>query len=398
MQRKENGVLSELLLRILTRLGGRDLVYPLRLLYGRSFGMFVKRIARLRRVASSMRAALEVPPLPLRLQIETTDVCNFKCRMCTREVIEGMNTKMMSLEQFQGIVEEISPYYLTLNGLGEPLIDKTIFEKLEFAHNRGIMTAMPTNGTYVRGEKLERLSQNLPDTLTFSIDGASKQSFEYVRVLGNFDQVITNYRAILQRRNQGKTRPNARVQVLCALQKANLHDYRPMYELKKSMPGIDSFSLVPVFDYDAEGHAFGGLIPTRQDVLYLHAEIDKEIAGAADSEEAEFYRNWKSTASVWLDHDPSSPTTLCGNSCLVPWYSTYIDTKGRVYPCCYLTNSPHVMGNINEEPFANIWQGERYRSFRHSLVHDRKDLVGCRTCARNDDRRLQQLEHFKIFL
>jgi radical SAM protein with 4Fe4S-binding SPASM domain len=391
-------VFSKLLLSVLPWVGGGDLVYPLRLLYGRSFGIFRKRIGRLRRMASSMRSADEAPPLPVRLQIETTDVCNLKCRMCSREVLDGMNTSTMPLEQFKDIVKEISPYYLTLNGLGEPLIDKTIFEKLEFVHDRGITTAMPTNGTYIRGEKLEKLAQNLPDTLTFSIDGAGKDSYEYVRVLGNFDQVITNYRAILQRRNDGKTRRNTRVQVLCALQKANLRDFRPMYELKKSMPGVDSFSLVPVFDYDADGHAFAGLIPTRQDVQEVHAEIDKAIGEATDSAQAGFYRNWKSTSSVWLDHDPDRPATIYGNSCLVPWYSTYIDTKGRVYPCCYLTNSPHVMGNINQQSFSEIWRGERYKDFRRSLVHDRKNLAGCKTCSRNDDRRLQQFEHFKILL
>jgi radical SAM protein with 4Fe4S-binding SPASM domain len=391
-------VFSDLLLRVLPRVGGRDLVYPLRLLYGRSFGIFLQRISRLRRLASSMRLADEAPPLPVRLQIETTDVCNLKCRMCTREVIDGMNTSTMSLEQFKNVVSQISPYYLTLNGLGEPLIDKTIFEKLEFIHDRGIMTAMPTNGTYIRGEKLEKLAQNLPDTLTFSIDGASKNSYEYVRVLGNFDQMIANYRAILERRSAGKTRPHTRVQVLCALQKANLRDFRPMYELKKSMPGADSFSLVPIFDYDAEGHAFAGLIPTCQDVLALHAEIDKAIGEAADAEEAEFYRNWKSTSSVWLDHGADRPATIYESSCRVPWYSTYIDTKGRVYPCCYLTNSAHVMGNINQQSFSEIWHGERYREFRRLLAHDRKNLAGCRTCPRDDEWGLRQIEHFKILL
>ena len=389
---------AKILLAVLPRIGGRDLVYPLRLLYGRSFGVFLKRVARLRRVAAGMRSAAEAPPLPVRLQIETTDVCNLKCRMCTREVIDGMNTKTMPLEQFQGVVEEIAPYYLTLNGLGEPLIDKTIFEKLGFAHARGIMTAMPTNGTYIRGEKLEKLAQNLPDTLTFSIDGARRESFEYVRVLGNFEQVMGNYRAILERRNQGQTRPHTRVQVLCALQKANLHDYRAMYELKKSMVGIDSFSLVPVFDYDAEGHAFAALIPTRAHVVKLHEEIDKAIAEAGDSEEKTFYEIWKKASAEWLDRDPDSAPKTYGGSCGVPWYSTYIDAKGRVYPCCYLTNSPHVMGNINEQSFSEIWQGERYRQFRRSLVHDRQHLTGCRTCSRNEDRRLQQLEHFKILL
>jgi len=390
--------LRKLLLGVLRRIGGRDFVYPMRLLYGRSFRVFLGRVARLRRVAASMRSADSRPPLPIRLQIETTDICNLKCRMCTRELIEGMNTKTMPLDQFKEVVEETAPYYVTLNGLGEPLLDKTIFEKLAFLHDRGIMTAMPTNGSYIRGEKLENLVRNLPDTITFSIDGASKNSFEYVRLRGDFDQIIANYRALLKQRCEEQARPGTRVQVLCALQKANLRDYRQMYALRKSMPGIDSFSLVPVFDYDAEGHAFANLIPAHEDVLELHAEIDKSISEAANSDEADFYRHWKAISSTWLNHDPESPPDIYGSSCLVPWFSTYIDVKGRVYPCCYLTNSAHVMGNVNEESFSAIWWGQPYQKFRNSLVTARKDLAGCRTCPRNDDHRLRQLEHLKMAL
>jgi MoaA/NifB/PqqE/SkfB family radical SAM enzyme len=56
------------------------------------------------------------------------------------------------------------------------------------------------------------------------------------------------------------------------------------------------------------------------------------------------------------------------------------------------------MGNVNEQSFSEIWQGERYKEFRRRLAHDRKNLVGCRTCPRDDEWGLQQIEHFKILL
>ncbi len=272
--------------KIVGRLGARDLSQPLQLLYGPSFKVFIGRLLRLRAMARSMRRGVEAPPLPVRLQIETTDICNFKCRMCTREVIDGMNTKTMSLEQFKSVVDQIAPYYLTMNGLGEPLLDKTIFDKLAYARQSGIVTAMPTNGTYIRGEKLEQLAENMPDILTFSIDGAQKNSFEYVRVLSNFDQVIANYSSILARRARGETRANTRVNVLCALQKANLRDYKAMWHLKNSMAGVDAFNLVPVFDYDPAGKTFAELVPSRQDVREVTAEIDAAIAETNDPDES----------------------------------------------------------------------------------------------------------------
>ena len=384
--------------KLIASIAGPDLAQPLRLLFGNTSSAGLRRIGRLRRTASAMLRADERPPLPVRLQIETTDQCNLKCRMCTREVIDGMNTMTMPLEQFEKVVDDIDPYYVTMNGLGEPMLDQSIFEKLAFLHEREITTAMPTNGTYLRRAKLDRLAENLPEMLTFSIDGAKKETFEYIRALGDFRQIIENYRRLLEKRECGQSRHGTQINVLCALQKANMHDYREMYSLMKGMKGVDAFDLVPVFDYDPDGSAFSHLVPDARDVQALHKELDQAIAESRDVAEADFYERWKSVSSVWLEHERDFQSKIHGNSCLIPWFSTYIDAKGRVYPCCYLTNTSHVMGNINEDSFGNIWEGERYRRFRHSLVNGRRDLTGCRTCARNDDRRIRQLNRLKFVL
>ena len=300
------------------------------------------------------------------------------------------------------LVEETDPFYVTLNGLGEPLLDKTIFNKLEFLHQRGVMTSMPTNGTYIRRGNIDKFARNLPDVLHFSIDGATKESYEYVRVLGNFEEVVEHYRKLLDLRSQGKTRPGTKIAILCALQKANLFDYRAMYQLVQSMPGLDSFDLVPVFDFDLEGGKFSYLIPSREEVLELHRQLDRAIAGASGDDERDFYRNWKEVSGAWLadTHGPASSAYQAVNShsCVVPWYSAHVDAKGRVYPCCYLTNSEHVMGNIYTSPFEDVWHGERYRKFRSDLMTDRKHLSGCATCPRNDDGRLAQLGKLKLVL
>jgi len=89
----------KMLFAVLDRLSPA-LSYFLRSLSGGSFSLLLARTARLRRVASGMLAASPRPAMPVRLQIETTDVGNFKCIMCSREVIEGMNTKTMPLDEF----------------------------------------------------------------------------------------------------------------------------------------------------------------------------------------------------------------------------------------------------------------------------------------------------------
>ena len=352
-------------------------------------GSLLRRLSRLRRAAGEMRSASPTPSLPVRLQVETTDICNLKCTMCAREVLPNMNTGYMALEQFEKLIEAASPYYVTLNGLGEPLTDKSIFDKLSMLHDKLIITSMPTNGTFVFGDRLTNLAKHLPDRLCFSIDGGKKDTFEKIRRQGDFTKIIENYKNLSALRSQGKTRKNQSIYILMALQKINMHDYQEMFTLYESMTGVDSISLIPVTDYGVEGESLD-VCPSKEEVLILHKEIENSIANSTSENEKAFFKKWKHASSKWLVSTASGSIDAATNNhaCLLPWFSSYVDAKGRVYPCCYLTNSDHVMGNINDEPFEKLWHGETYQTFRKQLAEDRPNLSSCRNCPRNDDRRI----------
>src|SRR5262249_22228840 len=146
--------------------------------------------------------------------------------------------------------------------------------------------------------------------------------------------------------------------VYCALQRGNLHDYRAMYQLTKTLRGIDSFGLVPV----SYGGANAAQIPGKDEVAALHPEPDTAVTEAQDEEEKNFYRQWRTVSAVWLKNKCRSGVDPESNRapCTVPWFSTYIDVKGRVYPCCLLAGTKHVMGTLGKDGsgFAEIWTGE----------------------------------------
>src|SRR5215468_6860017 len=100
------------LFRIADWLFGGALVTPLRLLTGGSFRRLWHRMGRLRAVAAGMLRGGLQPPMPVRLQVETTDVCNLKCRMCTREVLDDMNSRDMQFEPFKNLIVETDPFYV----------------------------------------------------------------------------------------------------------------------------------------------------------------------------------------------------------------------------------------------------------------------------------------------
>lgn len=53
------------------------------------------------------------------------------------------------------------------------------------------------------------------------------------------------------------------------------------------------------------------------------------------------------------------------STCLVPFNQLYIHSSGDVYPCSFVQNNPDfVLGNIQQESLANIWNGEKTRALR----------------------------------
>jgi radical SAM protein with 4Fe4S-binding SPASM domain len=389
----------KLLFDTVERVFGQGTIGPIRLLARDSMRVLLGRLRRLRATAASMSCGSLTPPLPVRVQIETVDVCNLKCRMCSREILEGMNSSIMPFGQFRALIDEAQPFYVTMNGLGEPLMDKSLFSKLAFLRDRNIMTAMPSNGTFINKDRRDLLAANMPDVLQLSIDGATKESFEYIRAGSNFEQIIKHYRAIVQLHREGRTRPGTRIRVLCALQRRNLSEFREMLTLLRSMPGISGFELVPVFNYDAEGGRFNDLVPSADEVRSVHRELEAAIAGSNDDEERQFFERWKHVSTAWLQQPQQAATEVVSrHACIVPWYNTYVDAKGRVYPCCYLLTTGHVMGNVNSASLASIWHGDKYREFRRQLMTARPTLEGCRTCPRNDDSRIQALRRLGLHL
>jgi radical SAM protein with 4Fe4S-binding SPASM domain len=374
---------------------GGTVSYGLRMVSGNSPTALPKRSTRVWRVARGMIRGDLTGAHPVRLQVETTDICNLKCRMCAREALDGMDSTTMTLDAFTKLVDEVNPFYVTMNGLGEPLIDKTIFDKLDVLHDRGIYSSMPTNSTFVDGPRLTKLLSSFPSVLTLSIDGATKESFEYVRRLANFDKTIANARKLITRRAAGEGR-QGELRLLCALQKANLFDFKEMFALVRSL-GAKHFNLAPVFDYEPEGSLYSELIPSKDDVERLLPAIDGHLTTVSDPEETSFMMKWREAATVWLKDHRIIPSEN-KHACTVPWFSTYVDAKGRVYPCCYLLTSEHVMGNVTDAPFNQVWNGASYRKFRERLMSDRPHLSGCNVCPRNDDSLLATLRKYRLLL
>lgn len=152
--------------------------------------------------------------IPERIQIEVVFGCNAICTMCPINMPTERKKGAMDLELFKQIADQMVPYkdYIQkfdLWGLGEPLLDKTLFEKIKYAKHKGFRgLAIATNADLMDREKQDKLLESRIDTIIFSIDGTKKETHEAIRKGVTFEKVIKNARSIIEKRDKGnyKTR------------------------------------------------------------------------------------------------------------------------------------------------------------------------------------------------
>jgi radical SAM protein with 4Fe4S-binding SPASM domain len=317
------------------------------------------------------------------------------CNRLTRPSVDFELTNNIDAPTFARLLDEIKPYYVTLNGLGEPALHKDIDKLLGTCNARAIRTQLPSNMSIPK-VMLEKIAPNPPSVLTFSMHGATKGTFDAISVGGKYEVSTALFEAFLARVDRHKTI----VRILCALQAKNLREHREFYEHLAKWDMLERFNLLPAMDLVPGQAEERRVLPTAAEVEAATAAIDRDIAACGDDQRREqFYRRWRDAVEA-LRPPPPAPAgaevTYHTGPCLVPWYSTYVTARGKVLPCCYLTDEQYVLGDIHEESFEQIWNGKRYREFRRALREDRANLPGCRECPANDASRLRSYNPMSV--
>src|SRR3954454_1396820 len=112
--------------------------------------------------------------LPVEYIVETTAKCNLYCPMCPRET-HKQPKEDMSDDIFERLVRESgsSAEHMMLIGLGEPFMDRKIFDRIEYCEQHRISTLLSTNGTFLDEKMSERLLATPLQHITLSFDGAT---------------------------------------------------------------------------------------------------------------------------------------------------------------------------------------------------------------------------------
>jgi hypothetical protein len=159
---------------------------------------------------------LDVGRLPGRMFIECTAACNISCAeaCCAPEtgITRTRQAGMLDFELFRRVIDEAGPSLTRIDffNYGEAFLHKRAIEMCEYIKTRfpHIYLYTSTNGLAFTEDQARRLVHSGIDEVTFSIDGATPESYSKYRQRGRFDLALANLRAMAdEKRTSGQDLP-----------------------------------------------------------------------------------------------------------------------------------------------------------------------------------------------
>jgi radical SAM protein with 4Fe4S-binding SPASM domain len=252
----------------------------------------------------------------------------------------------MDIELFNKIIAELSPglYNINLYFQGEPLLHPGFSS---FIRNSGkIRTVISTNGHFLSVENCEKIISSGLGKLIISLDGFDQATYSAYRINGCVETVKEGIRNISEARKKGKSSLKIEIQML--INKLN----------ERQIPGMRKLAAAYNATLKLKSMQLSGVNSFSS---WLPSEGRFSRYRLRDGE----YRIKSS-----LPH-----------SCARLWFNPVVTWDGMVIPCCFDKDADHIMGDLNQESFKEIWNGTKFRLFRRVLLADRSAIEICRNCT-----------------
>jgi radical SAM protein with 4Fe4S-binding SPASM domain len=343
------------------------------------------------------------------MSIRITDICNLRCHTCGQW---GDNGFMHGRNLREHRLAEVSPerYLKVFDDLvtsrhrpniyiwgGEPMLYGGILEVIEGATRRGLPVSIATNG-HALAECADQFTQFPLFLLQVSIDGHRAETHNALRPSAGDGDSFTVIESGLLAIKEAKKTNSSKLPIIASLtviSKQNINHLVDIFNRFKNSVDIFVFYLSWWIDpIQAKRHVddfrerfgfapqlhWGWVGNWRPDDFTLLSSQLTEIQELSKS---------LSAPAVTIIPDITSPedlkryytdhsATFGFNECISIYQAVELNSNGNMSPC--RDYHDYTVGNIKDDSIVDLWNCEKYTSFRRSLRSEGL-MPACNRCC-----------------
>lgn len=307
---------------------------------------------------------------PITLGLLTTDRCNLRCNMCIQHSLNRtfnypyyhQPCEDLSFNIFKKIVDKFRhSRQIFLSGVGEPFLNKDIFDMIKYGNMCNKKVIVTTNGTILH-DKIDRIILSPLSSIEISLDAHNASAYYKMRGASKriFDTVLENIIGLVENRNNSGL--NIGLSYVCT--KSNYKYIPDMVKLAEDL-GVDELGFQNLIPSNMQGF-------TADQCLY---EDDNDVCEVILSVDEP-----KSKLVVYMPI--LLQRTVTERLCKSHFNSLFVDAKGNVSGCARVMTPKEEYGNVFKE--QDVWNDSYFRRMRRMFLDESIPLLDCcKTCVNN---------------
>lgn len=359
--------------------------------------------------------------LPNYIQLETTSYCNARCIMCSHYYTGNDGAKHIDQKLIDSLSKDLGAcYVVSLNVIGEPFVHPRIKEIIKGYEEQQIFLITNTNLSVLTDELLELINKNFL-CIELSCDGATKETYESIRINLSYEVFIRNL-ALLKDRC-----PKLEKSINMVIMRQNVHEMCKMVELAAQygvsfvsftnlqpnyVVGYDADSMLNypmVLDYYCQqAYALAhrlrvtvacpvpekNIYDKNDDVLLEESNMMSSLLERNEISILEMKQGAEMIKNEMVDQEIFPSEIRCIGICEWVLNRAYIDLNGNTSICC--VRQLFKTGRIDDShPLSLVWNSEQYQKIRSIFYSGRLPncCVNCGLLATNKIQYLKVLEN-----